>query len=483
MSSSITAHSGLFWDATTGSTVGSDLQTAILTTEAALAGIADAVAGATAAAVAATASSNAATAASTSALAGITDAAASAQSTLTASVTAATTTISTSVSTAVSTASTASSTATTAATSATASASTATTKATAAANSATAAATSASSITSSVTAAATSATTAAGSASTAATQATAASVSAAAAMNVWGFRNRLINGSMGVWQRGTSLSPGLANYTADQWLNGNDGTGGTLVVSKVAPLVLGSNGAAVRAAGLNTAMQYALSGTPTGGSFRQLLNRMEDPTTFAGKSVRVSFWAVSPGATASVNVVLAVAPGTGGSPAGASNNTVMTAGLTSAWQQFTGTVTLPAASTITPGTNGDGFLEVVLNIPVNTAVLIGLTGVQVELNTGAVTPFENRPNQVELALCQRVYQTGSVAANAYQAAGAFYSTTVSLPVTLRSPPSTGIGTPTLSNCTSPGIAAQGLSNVAVTVTTTALGTVSFSVPFTLSSEL
>lgn len=167
MSGSIIARSGLFWDTSTGATVGSDLQNAIVSLEAAESTSLAALTTANTAAASATTAANAATAASATALSAITSSAATNIATLNASVAAATATVAAaaaSVSGAAASATAAASSATTAASSATS----ATTSASGAATSATAAATSASSMAASVTAAGASATSAAASAAGAA---------------------------------------------------------------------------------------------------------------------------------------------------------------------------------------------------------------------------------------------------------------------------------------------------------------------------
>ena len=479
----IFARSGLLWETTEGVTVGADLQSAVTELLAAEAAAEAAFAAATNSANAANAAAQAALAATVSGIASINDAATVAAASLTASVTSATTTISTSVATAVSAsaasataAATSASSASGSASAASASAATAATSAGAAAGSASAAASSAASIVTSVTTAAASATASSTSASSAASSASAASAAVSSLSAQQGFRNRLVNGGMTVWQRGTSVTIPASFYTADQWGCYCDGVVNT-TVSKVAV-----TDPTVQAAGLDFALQYLVGGTPSGNTTRQITNRVENPRNFAGKAVRVSFWAKAD-ASRTVTALLATNAGTGGSPAGGANTSLFSASLTTSWQFFTGIATLPAASTITPGTNGDGFLALVLNLPLNTAITITLTGVQMELDTGSATAFEVRQPSLEARMARWFYRTGSGNASAYSPGAAAVN---NVPLTfddMRTSPTVVLTPSGGTNYTSVIAASQTPSSFVMLATGTTAGTSAWAYTYTASAEL
>jgi hypothetical protein len=155
--------------------------------------------------------------------------------------------------------------------------------------------------------------------------------------------------------------------------------------------------------------------------------------------------------------------------------------VTTAWQQFTTTFAMPAASTITPGTNGDGSIQAVLQLPLNTTMIVTIAGVQLELDAGAVTAFEARPPSVEMALCQRYYQVGGTSLQAYQTAGGPIATTAPFPVQFRTAP-TMVPTWNNTNITSPAIAGVA-DHLALTGSPTATGPFALTALWTASAEL
>ena len=95
--------------------------------------------------------------------------------------------------------------------------------------------------------------------------------------------------------------------------------------------------------------------------------------------------------------------GTGGSPS-PSVATVMSTSiaLTTSWQDFAYTVTLPSILGKTLGTNDDDSLVLVIEFPLNETYNIDIAQVQLEKGSVATT-FERRSVGEELSLCQRYY--------------------------------------------------------------------------------
>ena len=209
-------------------------------------------------------------------------------------------------------------------------------------------------------------------------------------------KNKIISGDFGIWQRGTSFS--ASGYTADRW-NVLPASGQTVSVTQqtftpgTAPV-----------AGYESAYfaRISLSGTPSGSYwFNQ---KIEDVRTFAGQTITLSFWAKASSATSALAPYIEQNFGSGGSSF-VSATSWSAISLTTSWQRFTMSATLPSVAGKTIGTGS--FLDV---RPFNgttsiTGNNIDIWGVQVEAGSVA-TPFTTASNtlQGELALCQRYYQ-------------------------------------------------------------------------------
>jgi hypothetical protein len=250
-----------------------------------------------------------------------------------------------------------------------------------------------------------------------------------------GFRNVLINGSMDIWQRGTSFA-GTAGivYSADRWFTYRAaGATGHTASRQTGP----------------TNFQYCLrmqrnsGNTSTADIYLEQDVESANSYAFAGRQFVLSFWARAGSNYSSASSLLTaqVWTGTGtdqriqsGFTGGATpGNSSVT--LTTTWQQFY-IYGVAAASTTQLGVRF-GYT------PVGTASTndyFEVTGVQLEANYQP-TPFEQLPIGVELALCQRYYyRIVSTAAFGRFGLGECLSTTaanliVYLPVQLRAAPS------------------------------------------------
>jgi hypothetical protein len=227
-----------------------------------------------------------------------------------------------------------------------------------------------------------------------------------------GYRNAIINGNFDIWQRGTSHTAN-GYGSADRWINGRAGS--TCTLSREA-FTLGQNDVP------NEPTYFCrMSVVSSAGStnFVVLAQPIEDPRTFAGQAVTVSFYAKADAARP-ISVELVQYFGTGGSPSAEVNALGVTkTTLSTSWQKITVTTTLPSINGKTLGTDNNGTLS--LNIWLDagsdfnarTDTLGQQSGTfdiaQVQIEAGPVaTPFERRPIGTELALCQRYYQIGGV---------------------------------------------------------------------------
>jgi hypothetical protein len=207
-----------------------------------------------------------------------------------------------------------------------------------------------------------------------------------------GFRNRIINGDMRVWQRGTSFT-GVTDgtYTADRFRYSGGVTG---VISQSTDVP-------------NSQFRYSLQLAPstTTGSdigISQLFEQ-QNIQEFAGQNVTLSYW-VKSSQSAVRSWVYALAG------VFATNHTI-TPGV---WTKIT--VTSSAYSgTVWSGSLIDfgGSIGIYFNQNNNLGAsdYLKITGVQYELGTAA-TEFERRPIGTELALCQRYYEKSYLLSNA-----------------------------------------------------------------------
>jgi hypothetical protein len=245
-------------------------------------------------------------------------------------------------------------------------------------------------------------------------------------------KNAIINGDFGIWQRGTSFTPAAFTYTCDRWVVGYDGSGATRTVSQqtftagTAP-VAGYEG--------QYFLRYAQSVAGTGGTYNQLIQRIEDVRKFAGNTVTISFWAKASSATTLTDIGFEQYFGSGGS-ADVQVFDSQSKSVTTSWQRFTVTLNIPSISGKTIGSGS--YLKFVFKLPLNAAFTLDFWGVQVEYGSKA-TPFQTATGTIqgELAACQRYSTTWQGDSYEVMGQGSATSTTaaqivIACPVNLRS---------------------------------------------------
>ena len=194
-------------------------------------------------------------------------------------------------------------------------------------------------------------------------------------------RNRLINGNMGVWQRGTSGFTTNNSYCADRWIAKADTSFTSAAQSSDVP----------------AGYQYSL--TVTGTGYAGISQRIEAVNCYGlvGQSVTISFWAKQTTGAGANSLSVAIYYPT----AGVDNytggvtqigSTIYVTGTTS-WAQYSVTF-----SGLPSGALSGLALYVVANVAGSSTVL--LTGVQLEVGTVA-TPYEMQIYSDQLAQCQR----------------------------------------------------------------------------------
>jgi hypothetical protein len=195
------------------------------------------------------------------------------------------------------------------------------------------------------------------------------------------FRNRIINGAMGIWQRGTS-STSAGYQTVDRWYENASNT--TTFAQETSNLPSG--------------FQYALKLTAGATAQMWIQQPIETKNCYdlQGQSVTLSVYLAASVST-SVTLYLYYSTSTDNPAAGswtAVSSSTVTA--TSSYARYTATFTVPSnALTIMP--------QIITTSTVSSGTIVYITGVQLEAGTTA-SPFEYRSYGVELQLCQRYYQ-------------------------------------------------------------------------------
>jgi hypothetical protein len=209
-------------------------------------------------------------------------------------------------------------------------------------------------------------------------------------------KNKIINGNFGIWQRGTSFTS-IANlsYTADRFYEAHDGTG-TVNVTRQA-----FTPGTAPVAGYEGSYFYRQAVTSSGTTtFFQTAQKIEDVTTFAGQTVKVSFWAKADSARTGL-VYGDQLFGSGGSAQVQLD--VNYFAMTTSWQRFSFTYSIPSIAGKTIGT-GSSVAFYFRNGGTTAGATIDLWGIQVEAGSTA-TPFQTATGTIqgELAACQRYY--------------------------------------------------------------------------------
>jgi hypothetical protein len=256
--------------------------------------------------------------------------------------------------------------------------------------------------------------------------------------------NPIINGGMDNWQRGTSFSLAASTgttYVADRWATGT-GANQACTISRQA------TGDTTNLPNIQYALRFQRNSGQTGTGGMSISTSLETVNTipFAGKTVTMSFYARKGADYASGTFTAFLITGTGTdqnrqSGGYTGDNTSISAAfsssLTTTWQRFVVTGTIPATATeMSP------YLFFDFSGTAGAADYFEVTGFQIDLGTytASTAPAFRRSGgtiQGELAACQRYYyRTSGTAAYYAMAQGVSDDTTSAKalfqwPVTLR----------------------------------------------------
>jgi len=226
-----------------------------------------------------------------------------------------------------------------------------------------------------------------------------------------GRKNLIINGSMEIAQRSTSVTgqTGAGAYlTVDRFAN--HGSGSTFNSSQETVTNGGMPGLPIKF------KKYFKFSVTTGANNCGIWQTIEDIRTVQGEHT-FSFYARG---TNPNGGELEIDSRQGFDGSATSDTVIGSFVLTNVWQRFTFTFTPPSLSGKTIGSNS--YYRLFIRQPnadnSTNAWHIDITGVQIEVGKNA-TDFEHRPYGEELALCQRYYQvwkTSDPDFNGYEAA-------------------------------------------------------------------
>jgi hypothetical protein len=196
------------------------------------------------------------------------------------------------------------------------------------------------------------------------------------------FRNKIINGGLDIWQRGTSLSLTTTVYGPDRFQISSTSSSSVTRSTDVPS---------------NLRSRYSMSVTSDqwGNGAVQII---EDLANYVnGKTYTISFWAKGTGASVGKTFKISI----GWAPEDPNLKT-----LSSDWQYYTRTITFASNFRATNGAGDNLYLHPVRSLDgANLASGNTVLMTQIQMEEGSVaTPFEQRPIGLELALCQRYYE-------------------------------------------------------------------------------
>jgi hypothetical protein len=238
------------------------------------------------------------------------------------------------------------------------------------------------------------------------------------------YRNKIINGNFDIWQRGTSLASGTGErFLADRFNNVSSGSTNTASQQSFA---VGQTDVPNNPSYFIRTVVSSVAGV---GNYSILSQRIESVRSLAGKTVTLSFYAKAD-SNKSMSIDISEIFGSGGGASLPVDGIGVKFNLTTSWQKFTTTVTLPSIAGKTIGSNNNDCIQLTLwfdagsNFNSRTNSLGQQSGTfdiaQVQLEEGSVaTPFEVRPIGTELALCQRYYTKDEIFLQRYSITGNF----------------------------------------------------------------
>lgn len=311
--------------------------------------------------------------------------------------------------------------------------------------------------------------------------------------------NYLINPGFRINQRGGNLYAFAASVkTLDHWgFTAAGGSGGTIAAGSISQqnFVAGQTivpGEPLNFIRITNTNQGSSLGTDSYHVFGQPI---EDVRTLGGQVCTVSFWARSTITGKTIGIELGQNFGVGGSAFTSAGGT--TRNLSTIWQQFTATFTMPSVSSKVIGAGH--FVTLLFWLQAGSSMSSRAGGsfgwqgtgdieiAQVQLEAGSVaTPLGYRLLAEELSLCQRYFEINEFYSSGYGLAGANpyisqpFKQTKRVTPTIVGSASNSLNVPFV-NCVNPGFSAHlTVYNIGITVSST--GSYSFGLTVSADAE-
>ena len=291
-------------------------------------------------------------------------------------------------------------------------------------------------------------------------------------------KNKIHNALFNIAQRGAGAFT-ASGFTADRWFAGFSSD--TDSISLVA--LTDTDRSQIGDEEAVTGLQNTFTGSSSAGAFSQLYQSMENVRRLSNKTVTVSFFAKCASGTLKLGVNINQNFGSGGSPSAYVSLNGQAASLTTTWQRFSFSFTMPSTAGKTFGSNNDSSTQLdfwfssgttYATIAGNPGVQSGtvtLWGVQVEIGSVA-TPLEKVDLRYDFANCQRFYQSVSVTSFGYGLAGAAVECSTLLQVPMRAAPTL---TPTWTTLANAGGNSASATSSTITVGATPSSTAGYGI--------
>lgn len=236
--------------------------------------------------------------------------------------------------------------------------------------------------------------------------------------NAYGYRNYVMNGAFNIWQRRFTLTESVVTggnkvFAADRWgmtaVSNTFSMGQSTLAFDIANSVFPFHETTRYAAAIDTHAPSAST------EYLFMSQFIEGVKTLSGKDVCVSFYAKH-SSSADPLIGISFQQNYGANGQGSANTPLGVVTLTNTWQRhfITGTIPVVASGTGTLCSTNGLILRIWLNDGGDQKANSGsitaerrnvfITNIQVEEGT-APTAFENRSIPLELAECERFYQT------------------------------------------------------------------------------
>jgi hypothetical protein len=319
----------------------------------------------------------------------------------------------------------------------------------------------------------------------------------------YSYRNKIMNGSFSIWQRGASVGPitSASPYTADGWQALASGTASLTVAQVLSSPDYGQ----ARVGAYIAKITSNAASTPAAGDKNRFSQAIEGLNILGlalgslwGGSFTYSFWVKS-----SIAGTYSVAFLNSGSPGFRSYISNYTVDVANAWELKSVTVPIDQSGLanwnrstgvgmrvvfdLGSGATSEGVPDTWLTsestrttgsvrfVGTNAATL-QFASAQLEIGTQA-TPFEDRPYALELDLCQRYYQRiGSVNSWAYSSAGGPVGFSLAISEMRVAPTGTFLLSPAYTNASNLTISTTTTNSLGLFATVTALGSAAWTLP-------